>query len=66
VLQAYHLTDREAEVLQYLAAGLSIGSTARVLSITERTVKAHITSIYQKTGAENRVELLNLVGDTDP
>ena len=62
VLQPYQLTDREAEVLEYLATGLSIAETAHVLSITERTVKAHITSIYQKTGATNRVELLNLAG----
>jgi DNA-binding CsgD family transcriptional regulator len=66
LLQAYELTDREAEVLEYLAAGLSIGGTARLLSITERTVKAHITSIYQKTGAVNRVELLNMVGGAEP
>lgn len=61
LLRPYQLTEREAEVLEYLAAGLSIGATARTLSITERTVKAHITSIYQKTGATNRVELLNMV-----
>ncbi len=63
LLRPYRLTDREAEVLEYLCAGLSIGSTAAALEITERTVKAHITSIYQKTGASNRVELLNMVGD---
>mgnify|MGYP006292866897 CR=1 FL=1 len=63
ILRPYHLTDREAEVLEYLGAGLSIGRTAAALEITERTVKAHITSIYQKTGASNRVELLNMIGD---
>jgi DNA-binding CsgD family transcriptional regulator len=63
LLRPYHLTDREAEVLEYLGAGLSIARTAAALEITERTVKAHITSIYQKTGAANRVELLNMIGD---
>lgn len=62
LLAAYRLTKREAEVLEYLAAGLTIGRTASALQITERTVKAHITSIYQKTGVENRVELLNVLG----
>lgn len=62
VLAAYRLTERETEVLEYLAAGLSIAQTADLLSITDRTVKAHITSIYQKTGAGNRVELLNMLG----
>ena len=63
LLRPYRLTNREAEVLEYLCAGLSIGRTAAALEITERTVKAHITSIYQKTGASNRVELLNMIGD---
>lgn len=57
----YHLTDRETEVLGYLASGYSIGRTAAALSIGTRTVKAHITHIYQKTGAANRVELLNML-----
>jgi len=62
VLDQFHLTDRETEVLQYLASGYSIGRTSDALSIGTRTVKAHITHIYQKTGAKNRVELLNMIG----
>lgn len=62
VAERYRLTERESEVLQYLASGLSIGRTASALSITARTVKAHITHVYQKTGAANRVELLNMIG----
>jgi DNA-binding CsgD family transcriptional regulator len=61
LLDSYRLTDREAEVLDYLLAGWTIRKTARTLCITERTVKAHITSIYEKTGAANRVELANLL-----
>ncbi len=60
LLENYGLTDREVEVLDYLLAGWTIRKTARTLFITERTVKAHITSIYEKTGATNRVELANL------
>lgn len=62
MLGLYHLTPREAEVLEYLMAGWTIRETATTLSITDRTVKAHISSIYEKTGATNRVELANLVG----
>ena len=62
MLGLYHLTPREAEVLEYLMAGWTIKDTATTLSITDRTVKAHISSIYEKTGATNRVELANLVG----
>ena len=57
----FHFTDREAEVLEFLLAGWTIGRTARALHITERTVKAHITNIYEKTGAANRVELMNVL-----
>ncbi len=61
LLSAYRLSKRESEVLEYLAAGRTIQETADALFITERTVKAHISSIYEKTGATNRVELLNMV-----
>jgi len=62
VLMEYGLTRREAEVLEYLLVGWTSRKVASVLRITERTVKAHISSIYEKTGAGNRVELMNLVG----
>jgi DNA-binding NarL/FixJ family response regulator len=48
------LTPRESEVLQHLADGLSVGSIARKLYLSESTVKTHITKIYDKLGARNR------------
>ncbi|WP_274622190.1 LuxR C-terminal-related transcriptional regulator [Myxococcus fulvus] len=51
------LTPREREVLGYVAAGADNLKIAACLSITERTVKAHITSIYKKIGSENRTQL---------
>ena len=57
----YGFTSREADVLERLMAGWTIERTADALAITERTVKAHITSLYDKTGASNRVELANMV-----
>ncbi len=62
----YHLTRRESEVIQYLSRGWTTAETAGALSITERTVKAHITSIYEKTGATNRVELLQALNGGRP
>jgi DNA-binding NarL/FixJ family response regulator len=41
-------------VLQHLADGLSVGSIARKLYLSESTVKTHITKIYDKLGARNR------------
>lgn len=57
----YGLTSREADVLEHLMAGWTIDRTADALSITGRTVKAHIASLYEKTGASNRIELANTV-----
>ncbi|NVJ17713.1 response regulator transcription factor [Myxococcus sp. AM010] len=51
------LTPREREVLGYIAAGADNLRIAACLGITERTVKAHITSIYKKVGSESRTQL---------
>jgi DNA-binding NarL/FixJ family response regulator len=50
------LTERERAVLRLVAAGLSNKQIARSLSITERTVKFHVTSILGKLGADNRAQ----------
>ena len=57
----YRLTDREHEVMELLVTGWTNAHIADSLGITERTVKAHITSIYSKLHASNKVELLNIV-----
>lgn len=48
------LTERELEVLLAAAQGLRNKEIARDLSITERTVKAHLTSVYNKFGVDSR------------
>jgi DNA-binding NarL/FixJ family response regulator len=42
------LTERELEVLRLVAEGISNRAVASRLSITERTVEAHVTQIFQK------------------
>jgi DNA-binding NarL/FixJ family response regulator len=54
------LSQREREVLQLVAEGLSNKQIARSLSITERTVKFHVSSILSKLGAGNRTEAVTL------
>ncbi len=44
------LTQREREVLGLVAEGMSNGAIARHLFLTERTVEAHVTQIFQKLG----------------
>jgi NarL family two-component system response regulator YdfI len=48
------LTDRELEVLAGVAGGERSKEIAYRLGITERTVKAHLSSIYSKLGVDNR------------
>jgi len=48
------LTERELEVLQSIARGERNKEVAHHLGITERTVKAHLQSIYQKFNVDSR------------
>lgn len=48
------LTDRELEVLRAVALGERNKEIAYKLGISERTVKAHLTSIYNKFGVDSR------------
>jgi DNA-binding NarL/FixJ family response regulator len=51
------LTVREREVLAYVSAGADNLKIASHLKISERTVKAHVSSLYKKLGPENRAQL---------
>ena len=51
------LTKREKEVAVEAARGLSNKEIARILSITERTVKAHLASTFETLGAKDRLQL---------
>lgn len=57
----YAITAREREVIELLLKGLSIKEVAAVLDRSFKTVNNHIYNIYQKTGAGNKIELLNLI-----
>lgn len=50
------LSQREIEVLQITAKGLSNAETARILGLTVPTVRSHMTHIFEKLDATNRVE----------
>lgn len=50
------LTPREREVLDLVGQGLANKQIARRLDITERTVKAHLTSVFQRIGVTDRVQ----------
>ncbi|HYI14645.1 MAG TPA: response regulator transcription factor, partial [Thermomicrobiales bacterium] len=49
------LSQREAEVLQLVATGLTDAEVAERLFIARRTVNTHLTAIYTKLGVNSRV-----------
>jgi DNA-binding CsgD family transcriptional regulator len=52
------LSERELQVLELVAAGLTNQEIAEKLDISKRTVDNHISNILTKTGTDNRVALL--------
>lgn len=52
--ESINLTDRELEVLEAVARGERSKEIASHLGISERTVKAHLASIYNKLGVDSR------------
>ena len=54
VAQTAQLTPREIEVLALVREGLANKQIARRLGITERTVKAHLTSAFSRIGVRDR------------
>ncbi len=51
------LTAREQEVALHAAKGLSNKEIARLLDITERTVKAHLAKSFERLGVKDRLQL---------
>lgn len=52
------LTRRQGEVLALMLKGLPNKRVAQMLSLTEQTVKDHISGILERLGARNRIELM--------
>jgi DNA-binding CsgD family transcriptional regulator len=57
------LSEREMEIIELVATGLTNQEIAERLTISKRTVDNHISNIFTKTGAKNRVALLNWAMD---
>jgi DNA-binding NarL/FixJ family response regulator len=54
------LTEREVEVLQLVARGLSNRDVAGVIGRTDETVKVHLKNIFAKLGVADRTEAVTL------
>ncbi|MFA5779194.1 MAG: response regulator transcription factor [Elusimicrobiota bacterium] len=56
--QRFKLTDNEIKILQLLKQGLSNKEIARQLTTSEKTIKNHLTNIFQKLAVENRTQAI--------
>ena len=52
--QGQVVSEREVEILELVAQGLTNGEIARRLWVTETTVKFHLSRVYRKLGVSNR------------
>ena len=59
------LSQRERQVAEAVARGSSNKEIARVMNITERTVKAHLTAAFEKLGVRDRMQLALLVNGVE-
>ena len=57
------LSEREVEIIELVATGLTNQEISERLTISKRTVDNHVSNILTKTGAKNRVALLNWAMD---
>ena len=55
--KAFGLTRRELRILREVVAGFTNKEISERVNISENTVKSHLTNIFNKLGASNRVEL---------
>ena len=53
----HELTQRQREVAEMISQGANNKQIASTLNITDRTVKAHLTAIFEKLGVSDRLQL---------
>ena len=58
VVRAFGLTPRESELVATLAGGGDTRELARTLHVSENTVQDHLKSVFAKTSARSRTQLL--------
>jgi DNA-binding CsgD family transcriptional regulator len=64
IRQQFRLSRRESDVLRRVLDGLRNIEIADELEISEQTIKDHLSSIYKKIGAENRMGLMRVLIQT--
>jgi DNA-binding NarL/FixJ family response regulator len=62
----FKLTRRETDVLRRVIDGLKNSEISDDLSISEQTVKDHLSNIYMKIDVKNRFDLMRMLIDLPP
>jgi DNA-binding CsgD family transcriptional regulator len=63
---SYDLTQKEAEVAEYLFRGYSVQRIASTLVISKNTVQSHTKNIYRKMGVHSRQALIDAIESSSP
>ncbi|TRZ40693.1 DNA-binding response regulator [Niallia circulans] len=61
IAKEYGLTNREKDIFEYIIQAYSNKDIAKILFISEHTVKNHITNIFNKLGVSDRMQAVSLV-----
>ncbi|MFW5804856.1 MAG: ATP-binding protein, partial [bacterium] len=61
LLENYHITPREKEIIKLLVEGKTYKTIGKELFISEKTVTNHVQNIYEKTGVNNKAQLIKLI-----
>jgi DNA-binding CsgD family transcriptional regulator len=64
IRRKFRLTRRETDIVRRVADGRRNIEIAEEVDISEQTVKDHLSNIYMKTGAENRMALMRTLMQT--
>mgnify|MGYP001179313116 CR=1 FL=1 len=59
------LSQRERQVAEAVARGSTNKEIARVMGVTERTIKAHLSAIFEKLGVRDRMQLALVVNGVE-
>jgi DNA-binding CsgD family transcriptional regulator len=51
-------TEKESEVIRLVCEGFKTDDIAEILGVTPKTIKWHLTNIYQKNDCVNRADLI--------
>jgi two-component system sensor histidine kinase ChiS len=61
IFDGFDLSTREREITELIRQGLLNKEIGARLGISESTVKKHMQNLFRKTGAQNRIELINKI-----